>query len=453
MTFLYQQLLSWDPEQESHEEIELKFTFRREFWRYFGDRVDSATSERIHAKARQFLAMLEDSRPDYRDLVREIIFDALFRLPRFHPAEHGLEGEELGYVRSVLDELEDDIVRHGETGLSHIIRGALRVAVGEHESGYRHFGQARLKLPEEHHSQHHAGVMTVYDPLTIDERRGRKRGGIISEPVLVAETGQGAPQNPAFFSTMDPVFFICFARRYLVSLLSSNPGHAVVMSVLDASPDFLEWAAARVREWAPEESAVFLFSQTVHVSDKKPVFASARFLSAAAIAAHIDRDLLILDADMEAWRPMKKFDQLFGKAEIGLNVNQGYPGHLPWRKINASQLYFDHGSEFAHMFLDKANRYFLAAYDEEKSTNWWIDQNALAAAFFAFSQDEFYSVSPKDRRLADLCYGKWTQIRQQKYRLREGVATRRDMIAEACTLYDRGDWDRFDAMAGRTIAG
>lgn len=444
---LHEQLAAWDPAGRAILPNAFERSFGRNFWDYFGTRLEPQAYALLHRRAWQFLEKLDDPDPAKRDALREIVFDSLFRDARFHPVAPGLKGAEGERANRVLDFIASDAAKYGATLVSEIECGILSQASGMREKAYRHFATARSASADDPHVRHHQGVFTVLDPERVFLTAPVKSLPLVSELVEIAQSGRSAPDGLAFFSTLNPTYFLCFAETYIKSFATHWPSPVFALTLFDASGPFLKWAAERLAQWCGETAEFHLYSQTSYARDKPAVYASARFLEAARVASDLGRDLLILDADMEARGKPHDIRGRLARMEIGLNVNDYYPGHCPWRTINASQLFFKHDSAYAADFIENTARYFVAAYDPDNSTNWWIDQNALGAAFSVVAEHDYHGASPDERRLANLGYSGLTRAAQQKHRFAGGVRERRELIAAADRFYAEERWAEFSPPA------
>jgi hypothetical protein len=197
---------------------------------------------------------------------------------------------------------------------------------------------------------------------------------------------------------LDPVYLV----RFGPVLVASLHGRTEVVLHLHVATD------------APEAVPVsaypgcnFSFEPAPRCTQPSAWYAGMRLMRMVDFCALYRRPLLFIDADM---RFDGDPDGLFARhaaVDVGINWNHAYPSHLPWRTINAQQIYIS-GSPASLVFAHYAANLFAGLFDPQALSNWWIDQAILTHAL------HIARIRRDDIRFANNEWGLYSGLRPQR---------------------------------------
>jgi hypothetical protein len=121
-----------------------------------------------------------------------------------------------------------------------------------------------------------------------------------------------------------------------------------------------------------------------------PVAASARFLAAHEVLSRTNSQVFVFDIDMFVTSEMgRDIENISKNRKLALSLKTNGARSFPWTNIAAAGTFFPQGAQ-SMFFVRAVCNYFLEVLSRD-SNNWWIDQNALFAAYKQFKY-LYYSV-------------------------------------------------------------
>ena len=122
----------------------------------------------------------------------------------------------------------------------------------------------------------------------------------------------------------------------------------------------------------------YIFGRTNH--ELLPVAATARFIAAHEVIRKTKCQAFVFDIDMVVSEAMAEdIKSIAAAKELALSLKTDGPRTFPWTNIAAAGTFFPQ-SEPALFFAKSVCDYFTSTISQENN-NWWIDQNALFAAY------------------------------------------------------------------------
>jgi len=216
------------------------------------------------------------------------------------------------------------------------------------------------------------------------------------------------------------VFFACdsvYLREYALLLVASvarlNKNKVTVCHVHIVDPDYDSFAIVEeIRRLVPQVR-LNLSSEKVNSTQKKPYYASARFIRAIELLDLYHVPLFVVDTDMVIEISIDDLVRITQGNDVGLIVRTG-SASFPWTEVQAGTSYFS-DSKNSRRFLELTKRAILTKlYEAENAAQiWYVDQNALFSVYWLMKNElTICNLLSPPQKLIYSCYSR-TVNRQQ----------------------------------------
>jgi hypothetical protein len=301
-----------------------------------------------------------------RRIVTDLISECTFRM--IDGGRNLLTPSRLtGAAREAADRGLAALARHeqqfGETCSTLYFKACSEIWKENFEIGYALFDRLRMSYSQLYPALiHQQGCYSV-----------RELGEIARLATLDVDTSYSATfliRNKAY-NVVIACFDESYLRRFGPRLTASlAPYNNVTLHFHVATND-----PGRIKDQVPS-SINLSFEPEPLVQQRNAYYASMRFIRMQEFIDAYKAPLLFTDADVFFEKNPETLFQHHAAMHVGLNYNQGFPSHVPWRRINAQQVYVDGGPESC-LFARYLRNLFGNIYARTAVHNWWIDQAIL----------------------------------------------------------------------------
>lgn len=222
----------------------------------------------------------------------------------------------------------------------------------------------------------------VYSELDV-RQISSEQDGIISWSNLQDLDHRFTDSDRIFVFSCDEAYFRNFAARAVETALNEVSSATVVIGVVSSAGEEIQ--RVDVDDLVAQNSALKALRSRVLIvhgrteQELRPMTALGRFLLAQRVHAASGKSCFIFDIDIEFQREMTHdVLRIFEGDSLGVSFNVYGRAAYPWAKVTAAAVHVpsgDRGAFFYKVYISYA-RLVL-----DVGRNWWIDQNALFAAY------------------------------------------------------------------------
>jgi|GEM_PF-2378703 len=226
------------------------------------------------------------------------------------------------------------------------------------------------------------GCLSATNPNTINVDTNNDNKLKIADITLDPTNNYQTFNEAVVFFACDSVYFRQFALLMVASIARLNDNAICHIHIVDPSDD-CDDVLAEIRTLVPQVRVNVSTEQLnlpPNSPQKKPYYASARFIRANELLDIYQQPLFIVDADMVVEISTKRLMELSQDCYVGLIVRTG-SASFPWTEIQAGTAYFSN-SPRSRRFLELTKQAILSKLHEPNDHQlWYVDQNALFAAY------------------------------------------------------------------------
>jgi hypothetical protein len=226
------------------------------------------------------------------------------------------------------------------------------------------------------------GCLSAMSPNSINTDINNSQKLKIADISLDPSNNYQTFNEAIIFFACDSVYFRQFALLLVASIARLNDKALCHIHIVDPSDDSAE-VLAEIRQLVPQVKINVSTEQLnlpANSPQKKPYYASARFIRAGELMDIYQQPLFIVDADMVVEISTKRLMELTQTYDVGLIVRTG-SASFPWTEIQAGTAYFSK-SPRSRRFLELTKQAILSKLHQPNDHQlWYIDQNALFVAY------------------------------------------------------------------------
>ena len=216
------------------------------------------------------------------------------------------------------------------------------------------------------------------------------------------------------------VFFACdsvYLREYALLLVASvarlNKNTVTICHVHIVDPDQDSFAIVEeIRRLVPQVR-LNLSTEKINSAQKKPYYASARFIRAIELLDLYHVPLFVVDTDMVIEISIEELVRITQGNDVGLIVRTG-SASFPWTEVQAGTAFFS-DSKNSRRFLELTKHAILTKLYEAGNAAqiWYVDQNALFSVYWLMKNElTICNLLSPPQKLIYSCYSR-TVNRQQ----------------------------------------
>lgn len=191
----------------------------------------------------------------------------------------------------------------------------------------------------------------------------------------------GLADRPFVFSC-DANYFEQFASHAVTTALAQVPDAKIVIAVVRAEDQVRgSESVANLRGITSEQTERVTVVHGSTSLELRPMTALGRFLIASEIHKRNNCGCFVFDIDIEFLEEMVvPILEVMDSNSLGVSFNMFGRAAFPWSKVAAAAVHVPKGIEGNFFY----NVYISYVRQVLSTSNWWIDQNALYAAYSAF---------------------------------------------------------------------
>lgn len=185
----------------------------------------------------------------------------------------------------------------------------------------------------------------------------------------------------AFIFSCDKTYFDRFGLTAIESALNLYPDSYVIIALVSDSPDennLRDIKATLDLLVSDKHRSRVKIVQAATQLELRPLTATIRFFLAQEVRSRFKCSTFIFDIDIVFSTEMQSdMDSIFDGDALSMSYNVYGRALYPWAKVTAAAVYVP-GDARGKLFFDVYTNYAKRTFG---SVNWWIDQNALSAAY------------------------------------------------------------------------
>lgn len=300
-------------------------------------------------------------------------------------------GSNVHTARLIKDICLKDIEKHGKHPWSSLYLGAVFKIEGNLTQSCYFFektANSRLTSSFTHAAQ---GCLSFRDYKIISDTsniKNEKESWInryLSDIVFHENPKQVKDSSVLFLTCCDQKYFSLFAENLACSCLQYNLSIYLHFHVVNPDENtFEQWESLKTN--LPNSRISFSYEK-IDILNLKAYYSMVRFLRVIDFMERYNKDIILIDTDSVVIGDLSPYLQFVDQFDVCLEIKKD-DNYFPWRSIPAG-LIVGKANPNSKIFFSMIFKYLEKVFlPNTKQNFWWIDQNALFAAYNWCQQHE-----------------------------------------------------------------